>query len=92
MPIREDPCPTMNQKKRGNFSLLLYACPFGKILSQKPTIFVKLSWENQPPPMARSVLLLQGKFFGTSDVDLENRFIPLRNPDALFCPASGRGK
>ena len=36
--------------------------------------------------------LLQGKFFGTSDVDLENRFITLRNPDALFGPASGRDK
>jgi len=48
--------------------------------------------KNQPPPVARSVLVLQEKFFGTSDVDLENRFIPLRNPDALFGPASGRGK
>jgi len=38
--------------------------------------------DKQPSPVARSVLLLQGKFFGTSDVDLENRFILLRNPDA----------
>ena len=42
MPIREDPCPTMNQKKRGNFSLLLYACPFGHFFVTKTDYFCQI--------------------------------------------------